>query len=189
MPSLLEEIKEIAKLPPKLRLKKIKELKERLKWMTEKEEQERRIEEEEMVRKTVEEIAQEEEEEEKHLKEGVEVKKEETLEQIAEEAPKIMEPVQQQYQTGSTYQANQPRPISELNAVISRTHEAYHMQGRITQPQIQEFEQARVEIYQKREQGYIPPDERAKMNWQNANDNLNEMRDPVERTRKYNERR
>lgn len=184
MPSLLEEIKEIIKLPPRQRLQRIKELRSRLKWLTEKEQEKEKIEEEEIVRKSIEEITQEEEEEEKRLKELTEVKPEETLEEIAEEAPKAQVQEQQEYFARQAY-SQQPRPIEEIHNVINRSHENYHEGRRIHEREANDVRQAATELYQKKQAGYVPPNERAQTLMSRSEEMLDELRNPLKKTKEY----
>lgn len=174
MPTLLEEIKEILKLPPKLRLQKIKELRARLRWLTQQEEEKRKVEEEEIVRKTIEEISRQEEEEEKHLKEEIKKPAEETLEEIAKEAPaRKQEAEMHEYLAGTAnIQQRQQRPIDELYNVISRVHE----QGISTERDAIEARQAREEFYQKMQANYAPRDEKTKNMMNRTSEMLDEMR-------------
>lgn len=188
MPALLEEIKEILKLPPKLRFQKLNELRARLRWLTKQEEEKRKLEEEDIVRKTIEEIKLEEEDEEKHLKEEIKKPAEETLEKIAEEAPaRKPEPRTSEYFAGTlaNLQQSKPRTADEIYSTFRRIEASYQKKGELTEMELAEARQARDEFYQKKQAGYVPPDEKTSNLMNRTSEMLDEFRDRLRRREDY----
>ncbi len=183
MASLIEELR---KLPAKVRISKLKELRKRLLWVTKDEEDKRKKEEEEELTRAIEEIELEQEEEE--LKEREEERRRAettTLEEIAEETPLQKVEEQREYFTRQPYQTQQQRPVEEIHNVINRSHEVYHNLGRLPEREAYETRKAEEELMHKKQAGYVPPNERAQNMMQRAEEMLDELKDPLKRAQRY----
>jgi hypothetical protein len=153
-------LKEIEKLPPRLRFQKLREFEAEQKKKREEEEKKLRQEEEELVKKSIEEITREEleeEEEEKKLKEEKK-KPEETLEQIAEEAKKPEGRQLPEYQARKQFEYISElakQPISETLNILRELDERRLERGYWTPNEQRMFQNRAEAVYQKEQSGYV----------------------------------
>jgi len=156
---MANELEELSKLPPRERLEKVREIREKQRKLRQEEEEE----EEKILRRSIEEITKEErdeEEEEKLLKKEREVderKRQESLENIAEEAETDgkREEMQHEYLVRQEYVTKLARrPQNELLGNANRIFENYDQSGYIPNPQREQLANIGGALYEKRKTGY-----------------------------------
>ncbi len=177
-------IEEIKKLPPRIRIERLREFEAEQKKKREEEEKKSKQEEEEIIRKSIDEIAKEERDIEEEEEKSKEKKKpEESLEEIAEEAkPLVRDQGAQPYRTNISEYARRPATelLSDLRELDERGERGYFTK------QEQYMFQNRAEAIQNKEQSGYKANQQAMFAMSEAEKIIERNKNKLSTTMNYN---
>ena len=185
---MASELEEIRKLPPKLRLEKLREFEERLRKVLESESKNKE-EAEQVLKKTIDELTKQEEEEEHDRKEKEkDGEKDESLEEIAEEEvdeeAKRAAEVHHEYEARAYTPNLSKRPNDELYQATIRLNDNLQQRGYLTKKE-EEYAGILTDAFTQKDQSGYQPGADARVKADAAQRMLAERNDPLKIKEKY----